>query len=157
VDVALHEEPLRAPGAARLLGAFAVEIADLYPGWSPGVGPSAGPEDFAAPGGTFLVAYAGERPVGCGGLKRLDARRAEVKRLYVAPEARGAGVARQLLRGLELAARTRGYDVVRLDTGSRQPAALELFRSAGYLAVDDYNGNPFASHWLEKRLTAGGR
>jgi hypothetical protein len=40
--------------------------------------------------------------------------------------------------------------------GARQPAALALFFSAGYLAIGDYNGNPFASHWLEKRLTSGG-
>ena len=153
VDVALSEQPLDAPGAATLLDAFAAEIEHLYPGWKPGVGPSAAAEDFAAPAGTFLVAYAGERAVGCGGLKRLDERRAEIKRLYVAPEARGEGVATRTLRGLELAARARGYDTVRLDTGARQPAALALFRSAGYIAIGDYNGNPFASHWLEKRLT----
>ena len=153
-DVQLREEPLDSPAAVRLLDAFSAEIAKLYPGWRPDAGPSAAPEDFASPGGTFLIAYAGERAVGCGGLKRLDARHAEVKRLYVAGEARGEGVSRRLLEGLERAAAARGYDVVRLDTGDRQPPALALFRSAGYVAIDDYNGNAFASHWLEKRLTA---
>ncbi|HEV2724526.1 MAG TPA: GNAT family N-acetyltransferase [Thermoleophilaceae bacterium] len=157
MDVGLEQQPLGAPGAASLLEAFAAEIAELYPGWNPAVGPSAAPEDFDASTGTFLVAYAGERAVGCGGLKRLEQRRAEIKRLYVAPAARGGGVARRILRGLELAARARGYDSVRLDTGARQPAALALFRSAGYLAIADYNANPFASHWLEKQLTPGVR
>jgi GNAT superfamily N-acetyltransferase len=156
VDVALTEEPLDAPGAATLLNAFAAEIAVLYPGWDPTAGPSATPEDFARPAGAFLVAYAGKRAVGCGGIKKLDERRAEIKRLYVVPDARGDGVARRLLRGLELAALARGYDTVRLDTGNRQPAALALFRSAGYVAIGDYNGNRFASYWLEKSLTPAG-
>lgn len=154
MEVVLKQQPLGAPAAVRLLEGFGAEIAELYPGWTPGSGPSAAPEDFAPPMGTFLVAYAGEQAVACGGLKHLDARRAEIKRLYVAPDARGAGVARHLLRGLELAARSRGHDTTRLDTGAHQPAALALFRSAGYVAIDDYNGNPVASHWLEKRLTA---
>jgi hypothetical protein len=41
---------------------------------------------------------------------------------------------------------------VRLDTGARQPEALALFRSTGYNDIADYNGNEFASHWLEKIL-----
>ena len=59
MDIALNEQPLVAPEAERLLDAFAAETAGLYPGWSPDVGPSAAAEDFAAPAGTFLVAYAG--------------------------------------------------------------------------------------------------
>jgi GNAT superfamily N-acetyltransferase len=157
VDVELKEQQLDGPAASRLLAAFAAEIAELYPGWDARAGPSAAPEDFAAPSGTFLIACAGTRALGCGGLKRLDARRAEIKRLYVAPEARGERVARRLIAGLELAARERGYDVVRLDTGARQPGALALFLSAGYLAIGDYNGNPFASHWLEKQLAPKAR
>jgi GNAT superfamily N-acetyltransferase len=156
MDVELEEEPLGSPAAAPLLEAFSEEIARLYPGWRPDAGPSAAPEDFASPAGTFLIAYAGERAVGCGGLKRLDARHAEIKRLYVAAEARGEGVSRRILDGLERAAIARGYQAVRLDTGDRQPPALALFRSAGYVAIDDYNGNAFASHWLEKGLTGGG-
>ena len=156
MDVELREEGPGSPAAAPLLEGFSAEIAELYPGWSPQAGPSAAPEDFASPGGTFLIAYAGERPIGCGGLKRLDGGRAEIKRLYVAPEGRGSGAGRRILEGLELAARARGYDTVRLDTGNRQPPALALFRSAGYVEIGDYNGNSFASHWLEKRLAPPG-
>ena len=116
VDVELKEQQLDGPAASWLLAAFAAEIAELYPGWDARAGPSAAPEDFAAPSGTFLIACAGTRALGCGGLKRLgcgglkrlDARRAEIKRLYVAPEARGERVARRLIAGLELAARERG-------------------------------------------------
>jgi GNAT superfamily N-acetyltransferase len=146
-------EPFDSPAARLLLASFMAEIAALYPGWEPSRGPSAKADDFVAPGGAFLVAYDGNgRPVACGGLKRLDEATAEIKRVYVAPEARGAGVGRRLLAALEDVARERGYDVVRLDTGADQPGALRLFRTAGYRQIADYNDNPFARYWFEKQL-----
>ena len=121
------------------------------------MGPSARPEDFAQPGGAFIVAREGDgRPVACGGLKRLDDEHVEVKRLFVVPEARGNGVARRLLEELERTAAARGYAVTRLDTGDRQTDALALFETAGYKQIADYNDNPYASYWLEKRLTPCG-
>jgi hypothetical protein len=39
-----------------------------------------------------------------------------------------------------------------MDTGARQPASVALFRSTGYQPIDDYNGNPVAAYWFEKRL-----
>ena len=149
----LRDEPFDSPAATALIAAFAEEIASLYPGWTPATGPRATAGDFAPPSGGFVVAYEGGRPVGCGGVKSLDGRDAEVKRLYVAPEARGRGVARAILSRLEEVAAATGHAIVRLDTGDRLPGALALFRSAGYREIDDYNGNPVASYWLEKPLT----
>ena len=96
--------------------------------------------------------YEGAEPVACGGLKRLDDRAAEIKRLYVSPEWRGRGLGHRLLDELERVAAEQGYETVRLDTGSQQPEALRLFRSHGYAEIGDYNGNRFASYWFEKRL-----
>ena len=138
--------------ASRLLDAFSADIAALYPGWDPSVGPSATAADFEPPHGAFVVAYDGDQAVACGGLKRLEDHAAEIKRIYVAPEARGAGVARRLLAHLEGLARTAGYDLVRLDTGDGQPDALHLFRTADYREIGDYNDNPFARYWFEKPL-----
>ena len=45
-----------------------------------------------------------------------------------------------------------GYAVVRLDTGPKQPDAQRMYERAGYVAVPDYNGNPYASFWGEKAL-----
>jgi GNAT superfamily N-acetyltransferase len=148
----LYAEPLDGPAGHALLTAFVEEIAPLYPGWAPEVGPSATVEELSPPGGLFLIAYAEELPVGCGGIKRLSETAAELKRLYVAPEARNRGLAHTLLAALEDGARHAGYRVVRLDTGANQPAALELFRSVGYSEIDDYNRNPHASYWFEKAL-----
>jgi GNAT superfamily N-acetyltransferase len=127
-------------------------VVSIYPFWEPGLGPSANPEEFEAPSGGFLVAYVGERPVACGGFKRLDERTAEVKRMYVAPQERGKGLARRMLGRLEHEARQAGYRFIRLDTGDRQPEALSLYRSAGYHEIPDYNENPAASYWFEKPL-----
>ena len=99
------------------------------------------------------MAYRGGEPVGCAGLKRLDEHSAEIKRVYVIPDARGAGVARKLLARLEEIARSLGYRTLRLDTGAKQQASVALFTSSGYEPIGDYNGNPVAAHWFEKRLT----
>ncbi len=135
-----------------LLAAFEREIASRYPGWDATQKPTARPDEIGPPAGRFLVAYVDGEPAGCGALKPLDERAAEIKRIYVAPAARGHGVARLLLAALEDAAQDLGYDCVRLDTGARQPDAVALFRSSGYEETEAYNENAFAAHWFEKRL-----
>jgi GNAT superfamily N-acetyltransferase len=72
--------------------------------------------------------------------------------MYVVPTARGQGVARLLLHQLERAARELGYDVARLDTGPKQVHAQALYADEGYQAIEDFNGNPVAAFWGEKRL-----
>ena len=72
--------------------------------------------------------------------------------MYVVPEARGRGVAKALLVALEDEARALGYAIARLDTGPHQPHAERMYRDAGYADVGNFNANPFASYWGEKRL-----
>jgi GNAT superfamily N-acetyltransferase len=72
--------------------------------------------------------------------------------MYVVPDARGRGVGRATLIALEEEARRLGYRRARLDTGPRQPHARALYESAGYAAIPDYNANPYAAYWGEKRL-----
>lgn len=152
MDVVLRDEAIDGPSGTLLLDAFEAEIAGLYPGWHRGVGPGAGVAELAPPGGGFVVAYLAGEAAGCGGFKRLDARCAELKRMYVPPRTRGLGVGRMVLERIEDRARRAGYTLMRLDTGTSQHAAQGLYRSAGYLAIPDYNGNPVASLWFEKRL-----
>jgi len=145
--------PADEPPAADLLAAMVAEMAVLYgPIDLPGM-PSATPADFTPPGGTFLVGFDEDRTAVCGGgLKRLDDEAAEIKRMYVVPAARRRGVARQLLTALEDAARDLGYRIVRLDTGPLQAHAQAIYESTGYRAIGNFNANPVASYWGEKRL-----
>ena len=140
-----------------LLAAFEREIAARYPGWDATQEPTARPDEVAPPAGRFLVAYVDGEPAACGALKRLDDRVAEIKRVYVAPAARGRGVARRVLAALEETARELGYECVRLDTGAHQPDAVALFRSSGYAEIAPYNENVFAAYWFEKRLRPASR
>jgi GNAT superfamily N-acetyltransferase len=138
--------------AVDLVTAMWAEVKALYPRIGNEEGPSATPADFSPPGGTFVVGWDGDRPVAGGGIKRLEDGAAEIKRMYVAPEARGGGIGRALLAALEDAARELGYRVVRLDTGRFQASALRMYQEAGYRPIADYNGNPYASFWGEKAL-----
>ena len=139
--------------AVRLVDAMVTEMDQLY-GQPPGggVGSGASPSDFTPPTGDFLVVYAGGKPVAGGGLKRDDDGVAEIKRMYVVPEARRQGLGRRLLEALEDRARELGYARIRLDTGARQPHAQAMYERAGYHPIENYNGNSMASFWGEKIL-----
>ncbi|MCW3039397.1 MAG: GCN5-related N-acetyltransferase [Solirubrobacterales bacterium] len=143
----------RGEGAA-LAAAMAEEIARLYGGQDlngPDM-PKAGPAELGPPSGAFLVGWNGEQPVCCGGIKRLPDGACEIKRMFVAPAARGQGVARLLLHALEELARRMGYAVARLDTGPEQPHARRLYESEGYREIENFNANPVATYFAEKRL-----
>ena len=139
---------------AVLARAMADEIAVLYDGLDqngPDM-PKAGPSELGPPDGGFWVGYVDARPVCCGGIKRLPDGACEIKKMYVVPTLRGRGVARRLLGFLEDTARTRGYPVARLDSGSRQPDAIHLYTSAGYTETENFNANPVATYFAQKRL-----
>jgi GNAT superfamily N-acetyltransferase len=152
----LRFQPLPAgePPARDLLAAMVAEMHGLYgPIDGPGM-PSATPADFGPPHGTFLVGFDDDGlPVCAGGVKRLDDGTAEIKRMYVVPGARRRGLARVLLRALEDAARDLGYATVRLDTGPQQAHAQAMYEAAGYRPIANFNANPVASFWGEKRLS----
>jgi GNAT superfamily N-acetyltransferase len=147
-----QEVPPTVSPARELLAAMVTEMNELYGDIEfPGM-PTATPADFAPPAGAFLVGYVEGEPACAGGIKRLDDEAAEIKRMYVVPAARRRGVARLLLAALEDTAYYRGYRVVRLDTGPRQQHAMALYASAGYTEIGNFNANPIAAYWGEKRL-----
>ncbi|MEA2322217.1 MAG: hypothetical protein QOD81_2067 [Solirubrobacteraceae bacterium] len=145
------------PPASDLLAAMIDELHATYGGRIDAPGsPTATPAEMGPPHGTFLVGFEGGEPVCGGGVKRLGDGLAEIKRMYVVPHARSRGLARALLAALEAAARDLGYERVRLDTGARQPHARALYEAEGYRSIPDYNGNPCAAFWAEKRLAGAG-
>jgi GNAT superfamily N-acetyltransferase len=139
------------PEARALVDAMIEEVGAWY---EPGLpaGSSASPAELSPPGGGFVVLAEAGRALAGGGIKRLDDEACEIKRMYVVPAARGRGLGRALLAALEDLALDMGYAVARLDTGAKQPGAQRMYECAGYEPVADYNGNPYASYWGEKRL-----
>ncbi|MBD1395815.1 GNAT family N-acetyltransferase [Pontibacter sp. JH31] len=85
-----------------------------------------------------VVAYAGEKPVGCGAIKAYDLQTVEVKRMYVSPESRGTGVATSVLSELEKWAKELAYQRCILETGKKQPEAIGLYQKHGYSVIPNY-------------------
>jgi GNAT superfamily N-acetyltransferase len=94
--------------------------------------PNLQPEHLAPGLGTFVIARAEGRAVGCGALRRLDETSAEVKRMYVEPELRGRGIAKLILDQLEAAALVMGIHRLVLETGIYQAEAIGLYRRMGF-------------------------
>ncbi|WNO71686.1 MULTISPECIES: helix-turn-helix domain-containing GNAT family N-acetyltransferase [unclassified Streptomyces] len=112
--------------------------------------PDAG--ELRPPHGLFLVARMQGEPIGCAGLKLPAGAPAEIKRMWVAPRARGLGLGRRFLAELEARAVRHGCGVLRLDTNKALDAAIGLYHSAGFEEVPAFNDEPYAHHWFEKRI-----
>jgi DNA-binding MarR family transcriptional regulator/ribosomal protein S18 acetylase RimI-like enzyme len=109
-------------------------------------------EDMLRPRGAFIVAISDGLPVGCVGLKGTGSELGEIKRLWVAPAARGLGLGRRLLETAESAAREISIRVLRLDTNSALPEASQLYRSSGWTEIERFNDDPYPDLFFEKRL-----
>ena len=120
-------------------------------GFDPGAGDD--PELYRPPRGTFVVARSDGDPVACGAVQPLGEETAEIKRMWVHADWRGAGLGARMLRRLEDDARHAGYDVVRLDTNSVLTEAIAMYERAGYRQIERYNDNPYARCWFEKLLS----
>ena len=125
-------------------------------GFDPGRSISADAPELRPPAGLVLVATLASEPVGCGALKFHDGEPTEIKRMWVAGQARGLGVGRRLLAELESHAAER-FPVARLETNETLGEAIAMYRSAGYREVAPFNDEPYAHHWFEKRLGSAER
>lgn len=109
-------------------------------------------KDMRRPRGSFLVAMSDTLPIGCVGLKGTDHGYAEIKRLWVAPAARGLRLGRRLMDAAEAAARELGITLLRLDTNSALPEAGRLYRTTGWTEIPRFNDDPYPDLFFEKRL-----
>jgi len=102
----------------------------------------------------ILLAYDGSTPVGCVLYRPLPHMGAagEVKRLYVRPQYRQRGIAKELLKALEAFARSREARWLYLDTTDDLHAAIAFYERQGYIRCDRYNDNPQATIFMRKRL-----
>ena len=85
-----------------------------------------------------IVAYEGDKAVGCGAIKAYDSSTIEVKRMFTLPESRGKGVASIILNELESWARELSFQRCILETGIKQPEAIALYKKNGYTIIENY-------------------
>ena len=145
------ESPLQAP-VERLLRMSDDYSQSLYPAESNHMVDLA---TLVQPHVRFFVARRDGAVVGCGALVLGDGNgAAELKRMFVDPAARGLKVGRELLGAMEAHARSIGIRVLRLETGIRQPTAIALYETAGFVrrsAFPPYRPDPL-SVFMEKPL-----
>ena len=126
--VVIAAESADQPEVHALLAQLEGYMADLYPAESNHL---VDVSVLTAPNARFVVARRDGVAVGCGALLLGEDGEAEIKRMFVAPAARG-GVGRQILAALEATAKAEGVRAIRLETGVRQPEAIALYRRCGY-------------------------
>jgi DNA-binding MarR family transcriptional regulator/GNAT superfamily N-acetyltransferase len=137
------------------IGQYYAELNERFEtGFDPTIGISAHAHELTPPNGLLLVARLRDEPTGCGALKLHENAPAEVKRMWVAKQARGLGLGRRLLQELERHARELGVTVLHLETNHTLHEAINLYRESGYREVEAFNDEPYAQHWFEKRLAA---
>jgi putative acetyltransferase len=144
-------ESPRQADVGRLLEALDAYQSALYP---PESNHFLDVEGLAGPDVRFFVARRDGQALGCGALRIDAAGYGELKRMFVSPEARGLKLGRLILDRIEEEARRAGLGCLRLETGIHQPAALGLYRSAGYVERDafgEYRSDPL-SVFMEKSL-----
>jgi GNAT superfamily N-acetyltransferase len=142
-----------APQSHAALASYFAELDRRFPGgFDPG--PPADPALYRPPRGVFLLAPGDESPRGCVVLTQDGPDRGEVKRLWVAPDLRGQGLARRLMAAIEAQARYMGIRLLRLDTNGTLTEAVAFYTREGWTPIPRYNDNPYAQHWFEKRLAA---
>ena len=153
--VQIAAEDPTTPDAAWCISQYFQELNRRFDkGFDPTAGITATPDELTPPNGELLIARLRGRPVGCGALKFHGREPAELKRMWVAPEARGLGLGRRLLGELERHARAAGARVVHLETNRSLKEAIALYRSSGYREVEAFNDEPYAHHWFSKRLSS---
>ena len=146
-------EPPTAAAAQFCVRSYFAELdARFDVGFDPERSISADAAELVEPRGLLLVAWLRGEPIGCGALKLHGSDPVEIKRMWVAPTARGLGLGRRLLDELEHHARQRGATVARLETNRALTEAIGLYRSSGYAGVAAFNDEPYADYWFEKAL-----
>lgn len=156
LSASLVEVAVADPASRAARWCFRQYFAELEQRFDAGFDPSASipaePDELRPPAGLLLIARLRGRTIGCGALRLHAVAPAEIKRMWVARDARGLGVGRRLLVALEGHARARRATAIRLETNRSLTEAIALYRSRGFVEVEPFNDEPYAHHWFEKRL-----
>lgn len=128
-DITILPEPINSAAARVLLDAAEAELHLRYPEDSCHAVDLSG-EDVA-----FYVVWIENQAVACGALRPFAPGTVEIKRMFVSDAARGKGIGRRLLRHLVVEASALGYGTLILETGTRQPEAIALYKSEGFFSI----------------------
>ena len=153
-NIVFEEADYASDIATRCLNAYAAELSKRL-GLEFDLKKAGDPElsQMKHPHGTFVVARLGDMPVGCVGVKGSGGSLAEIKRMWIAPSARGLGLARRLMTTAEDAARSIGIKTLRLDTNSTLFEAVSLYRNMGWTEIERFNDDPYPDLFFEKPLS----
>lgn len=146
--VTIAREDPRAPELAAMVAALDARMVDLYQAPKCHFAPV---DALAEPDVDFVVARENGRALACGALTPAGVGVCQVKRMWTAPDARGRGLGRRVLRALDAHARARGCATLRLEVGTKQPEALALYRSEGFAPCAEPDGDHM---FMEKPLGA---
>lgn len=153
--IALAEMDPQSDEARYCLGEYYAELGRRFKqGFDVSLSRDPDAKDMRRPRGTFIVAISDTLPIGCVGLKGTDHGYAEIKRLWVAPAARGLRLGRRLMDAAEAIARGLGIALLRLDTNSALVEAGQLYRSTGWREIPRFNDDPYPDLFFEKRITS---
>jgi DNA-binding MarR family transcriptional regulator/N-acetylglutamate synthase-like GNAT family acetyltransferase len=152
--VRLREVPPDDAGARHALGRYLAEIDERFPTGYRIERPVA---TAAQPGSTYVLATSDGEPVAYGGIRpapAVDERAVEIKRMWVHPDWRGAGLGSRMLRHLEALAVEHDAQRIVLDTNEVLAEAIAMYERSGYRQVERYPGSdPHATHFFEKVVT----
>ncbi len=149
--VIVSVDPTQNAEAQQLIRQLDHELRLRYPG---NTGHPLDLSQITAPNGLFLVGYLNGQPVACGAVRQIEPQVGELKRVFVAAPARRLGVAKLMINRLEQESLRFGFKILRLETGRRQPEALNLYRRLGYVDIPqfgEYHDDPY-SVCMEKIL-----
>lgn len=85
-----------------------------------------------------IVFYENDIAVGCGAFREKEKDTVEIKRMFVHPDYRKKGIASTLLAALETWAAEINYKYTILETGKKQPEAINLYQKQGYQRIPNY-------------------
>lgn len=97
---------------------------------------------YGHPDGRLYLAYYDKKTAGCIGLRKIDKRNCEMKRLYVRPQFRGRKIGEQLVQKIIADAKEIGYSYMLLDTLPFLESAIRMYKKLGFYVIERYNDSP---------------
>lgn len=102
-------------------------------------------EKYGMPYGRLYLAYCEEKLAGCIGLRKIDGKNSEMKRLYVRPQFRGKHIGDKLIQKIVEDAKEIGYSHMLLDTLPFLKSAIHLYKKYGFYEIESYNDSPMST------------